>query len=286
MFSNTFSLDEFRKHLPKRQSDSHKGDNGRVLIIGGSREYYGAPILAGLSALGSGADLVYLLVPECNFEVTRGFYPDFIVRSYPGDALNENAIEPAFELLKKVDAVLIGPGIGKGADRLKVVEEIIADAACPIILDAEAIAIAKECGKNPDPRRCFMITPHGKELEPLLDVHLPEDNDGRKKIIDAFAKQYGITVLLKGSHDLIASPDEKVITNTTGNAGMTVGGTGDALAGCAASFAAQHMPLHYAAACAAFIIGTTGDELYKTKGSYFIASDVALELPYMLHRLF
>ena len=114
------------KMLPRRESSSHKGQNGRVLVVGGSIDYYGAPVLSGLGALYSGADLVYLYVPECNFECTRSLYPDFIVKKYPGEYLTERYAEQIINFGKeKCDSVLIGPGLTDNEKVMLAVQEIV-----------------------------------------------------------------------------------------------------------------------------------------------------------------
>lgn len=288
--SNIIKKSEIVKIFPRRDLASHKGDNGRVLIIGGSINYFGAPILAGLGALNSGADLVYLLIPECNFEVSRSFYPDFIVRKYPGNFLNSRALDNISELLDKVDAVLIGPGLSEEVEILRTIVLIIKKAKCPVILDAEAIpAIAQlglisgHTGDN-NALAPIIITPHRNEMNELLEGEtLPEDPEEEIKIVEDFAKKWGVTVLLKGHTDIIASPNCETRVNTTGNAGMTVGGSGDVLAGFVASLIAQHAKPYSACISAAFLMGSAGDNLYKSKGYNFIATDLAQELPYTIH---
>lgn len=277
---------EIAKIFPRRDSNSHKGDNGRVLIIGGSINYFGAPILAGLGALNSGADLVYLLVPECNFEVTRSFYPDFIVRKYPGNFLNSRIFDHIDELLNKTDSVLIGPGVSEEPDIINVVARIVKRAKCPIVLDAEAIpAIAQLglAGSKPELSE-IIITPHRGEMNELLEGEtLTENPEEQMELLEDFSKKWGVTILLKGHKDIIASPDKETRVNETGNAGMTVGGSGDVLAGFTASLITQHTQPYDACICSAFLMGLTGDNLYKSKGYNFIATDLALELPYTIH---
>lgn len=288
--SNIIKKSEVVKNFPRRDPASHKGDNGRVLIIGGSINYFGAPVLAGLGALNSGADLVYLLVPECNFEVSRSFYPDFIVRKYPGNFLNSRALDNISELLDKVDAVLIGPGLAEEAEILRTVTLIIKKAKCPVILDAQAIPAIAQLGliggraENNNALPPIIITPHRNEMNELLEGEtLPENMEEQVKAVEDFAKKWNVTVLLKGHTDIIASPNRETRANLTGNAGMTVGGSGDVLAGFVTSLIAQHARPYEACISAAFLMGSAGDNLYKSKGYNFIATDLAQELPYTIH---
>lgn len=284
--TSSLKKSEVAKLFPRRDAHSHKGQNGRVLIIGGSLDYFGAPILSALGALGSGADLVYILVPECNFEVSRSFYPDFIVRKYPGNFVNSRTIDPALELMQKADCVLIGPGISEDPESIRAIARIAQKAPCNVVLDAEAIpAIAQlELQTNPTGTHAsrYTITPHRGEMDEIIDGALPDDPNEEIKVIENFAKKWGITILLKSPHDIIASPFHETRVNESGNAGMTVGGSGDVLAGSVASLIAQHVPAYEACLCAAFLVGAAGDNLYRQKGYNFIATDIAQELPYTI----
>jgi len=306
---NIIKKSEIVKIFPQRNPNSHKGQNGRVLIIGGSLDYFGAPILAALGAYGGGADLVYLLVPECNFEVSRSFYPDFIVRKYPGNFVNSRALDAAQELLPKVDCVLIGPGVSENPESLRVITRIIQKAECQAVLDAEAIPAMAELGlpseagakagaENP-PR--FTITPNRAEMDEITEGSLPHDPEEEAKkdapfgrsnqaaslrlglLIEDFAKKWNVTILLKKPQDIIAAPGKLLRLNQTGNAGMTVGGSGDVLSGFVASLIAQHVAPYEACMCAAYLLGAAGDNLYRQKGFNYMATDLALELPYAIH---
>lgn len=274
------------KMLPKRDPLSHKGQNGRVLVIGGSLDYFGAPILAGLGALGGGADLVYLLAPECNFDVSRSFYPDFIVRKYSGNFINDSTVEAAEFLLQKVDSVLIGPGISENKESLSVIKKIIERTNCPVVLDAEAIPVIAQFGlpqTTSGNESRFTITPHPGEMDEITEGALPEDFEELIKVVEDFAHKWKITILLKGPRSVVASPSKPTRVNETGNAGMTVGGSGDVLAGFTTSLIAQKCPAYEACQCAAFLLGAAGDNLYQQKGYGLIATDLAQELPYTIH---
>lgn len=278
--------------LPRRAPESHKGENGRVLIIGGSIDYFGAPILAGLGALGAGADKVCLLVPECNFEISRSFYPDFIVRKYPGNYINSRTLD-YLDLLEKTDCVLIGPGVSEDPESLRIITRIIQKTQCDIVLDAEAIPAIASLGLSfaahgaipfsAATSRKITITPHRGELNEITHGDLPDDFDELVKITEETANRFGVTVLLKGRRDVIAAPGMPARINETGNAGMTVGGSGDVIAGCTASLIAQHISPFNASCAAAFTVGAAGDNLMKQKSYNFTATDIALELPYAIH---
>ncbi len=261
-----------------RDSESHKGDNGRVLIIGGSNHYYGAPILSALGALNSGADLVYLAVPECNYEVTRCYSPDFIVRKYPGDHLTEESLK--LILKDKYDSVLIGPGLGTHVDTKRAVRELLKRIKVPVVLDADALKAVGGARLKKE----TVLTPHAGEFKILTGKRLPKKIENRSALVLREARGTGSVILLKAPVDIIASPQGKLRYNSTGNAGMTVGGTGDVLAGVVAGFLAQGMDSFQAACCGAFINGAAGDELYKRKGFGFTASDLGAEIAYAIKR--
>lgn len=269
--------------LPRRRQDSHKGDNGRVLIVGGSIDYFGAPMLSALGALYSGADLVYLYVPECNFECTRSLYPDFIVKKYPGEFLTARYAENIIEFGKNCDSILIGPGLGDHEQTVDAVLEILNGLKIPTVLDAEAMMALKKIDKFPL-QQTVVITPHQNEFQNLVDREIAVDEADPKSVVllRSIAMDLHINVLLKGHTDYVASEEGVVETNHTGNAGMTVGGSGDVLAGVVATFLAQRLEGFDAARCAAYYAGMAGDLLKKQKGYLFSASDIAMTLPYAI----
>lgn len=271
-----------RDLLPKRDPNSHKGQNGRVVIVGGSIDYSGAPILSGLGALYGGADLVQLYVPECNFECTRGMYPDFIVKKYPGEFLTPRYAAEIVEFAKKkADSILIGPGLGEREQTVEAVVEIVNNLHIPMVLDAEAMMALKKIDKFPLQQQ-IVITPHQNEFKHLVDRDMVVDETDTKSIVllRSISMDLHINVLLKGHVDYVSSEEGNVETNRTGNAGMTVGGSGDVLAGVVASLLARRLEGFDAARCAAYYTGVAGDMLKKNKGWNFSASDIAMMLPY------
>lgn len=149
---------ELKKIFPKRDAMSHKGMNGKVMVVGGSPEYYGAPVLSALGALYGGADLIYLFVPECNFDVCRSLYPDLIVRSFPGDYLDMKAVTPVCDFAKNCDAVLIGPGLGERDSTMEALMKIVKELEIPTVLDAAAIQVFQKIKDVPKAANCFNST--------------------------------------------------------------------------------------------------------------------------------
>jgi ADP-dependent NAD(P)H-hydrate dehydratase / NAD(P)H-hydrate epimerase len=280
---NKIKKSTVKKLLPKRSEKSHKGQNGKVLIVGGSIDYYGAPILSALGAIHSGADLVYLYVPECNFDCSRSMYPDFIVRKYKGDFLTEDSVEEIVEFGKKCDSALIGPGLGERDETMKAVLKIVKDLHIPTVLDTTAMMVLKELDQFPMPQP-FVITPHQNEFKHLVNRDSFVDEEDTKSIVllRSLSMDLHINVLLKGYKDYVSSEEGVVEVNITGSPGMTVGGTGDVLAGVVASFLAQRLEPFDAARCAAYYTGRAGEKLRRKKGVCFSASDLAMMLPSVL----
>ncbi len=267
-----------------RRKDSHKGDNGRVLVVGGSDLYYGAPVLASLAAMNSGADLVYLVVPESNFDITRAYSLDLIVRKYPGEYLNSDALEDIEDLLGTCDSLLIGPGLGLREETRDTVLRVLEKTKVPVVIDADGINSIKEELQVLDGIDA-VLTPHAGEFRALTGKDLPDNIEDRKGAVKAFAEEVGSVILLKSEVDVVASPDGGVKINTAGNPGMTVGGTGDVLSGLVAGFLAQGMASFEAACCAAFVSGWSGDSLQGLKGDAFVASDVVGEVPFAIKEI-
>ena len=268
----------------RRRRDSHKGDNGRILVVGGSDLYYGAPILAALSALGSGADLSILAVPETNFDISRTYSLDLIVRKYAGQYLNTDSIENIIGLLDKCNVLLIGPGLGLRDETQKAVLNLLEKIKIPVVIDADGIKTLKgnlEVLEGVD----AVLTPHEGEFKILTSKDLSDDLEERKSSVIALAEELGVVVLLKSSVDIIASPSGKVKINVSGNPGMTVGGTGDVLSGLVAGFLAQGFGSFEAACCAAFVNGWSADSLQKLKGHAFTASDLVDDVPFAIKEI-
>ncbi|MFH1471405.1 MAG: NAD(P)H-hydrate dehydratase [Nanoarchaeota archaeon] len=277
--SDTFVDSRFlSKNLKKRSPDSRKGQNGSVLVVGGSRQYYGSPALVALAALRAGADLVYLLVPEHIAPTVASYSPDLIVWGYKGEYLNKGATDLFSELREKTDVMVIGNGLTKKSDVLKVAEKMIREYKKPCVIDADAIVAGGYGIKN------AVYTPHVKEFERLAGRALPQDFGAQKSLVNSIAENFDSTVLLKGKID-IASDGKIMLLNKTGNSGMTCGGTGDTLAGVCGALLAQKNSALNSAICAAHINGAAGDLAYKKFGNSLIASDIITELPNVLRTI-
>ncbi len=262
-----------KKIWKPRDPHSHKGQNGTILVVGGSKRYFGSPALVGFGALRAGADLAYLLVPEYISRVVASYSPDFIVWGYEGEYLSDKARALFEELKKRADVMVIGNGLTKNKNVLEAARNFAEEWKKPIIIDADLIGVEMNLkSKN------VFYTPHVVEFRRLTGKMPSENLDARAREVLGAAKKLRATVVLKGAVDFI-SDGKNVALNKTGNAGMTHGGTGDVMAGVLAAFAAQKYSDFNAACLAAYINGLAGDIAFKKLGYSFIASDVIANLP-------
>jgi len=286
--------------LPKKES--HKGENGRLLIVGGG-PYYGAPALSSFAAQRTGIDLVYVTTPK---KVARAitsyspllikpirlakeiakYSPTLIVKelSYEDHLVNEDA-HLIGTLKDKVDALLIGPGLGSKNETQTTVEQIIdffVKNKKPVVIDADAIQVI---GKNPSlvKNSQTVITPHTGEFKELTGVKLSNNLAERKNKVQEWAKKLGITILLKGSIDIISDGKETKL-NDIHNEAMTVGGTGDVLAGIVGALLSKGVEPFNAARVGIFINGAAGDIAFKKRSYGLIATDVIEEIPEVLKK--
>lgn len=258
----------------------HKGDFGRLLVVGGSSVFSGAPALASMAALRSGVDIVYTASPEKTAHTIAAMSPDLISVKLQGENLNPGNVAELEPYLALVNAVVLGPGIGLTSETCEFVKLFIdrVDATGKsLLLDADGLKVfAKIRHPLQGP---LVLTPHGGEYTILTGNSLPEDDlDGRIALIQKAAKELNAILLVKGKVDIICSPD-RVKLNFTGNTGMTVGGTGDVLAGIVGGLLAQKTDVFEAAVAGAFVNGACGDFVASENGSHLLASDLLYWIP-------
>lgn len=261
--------------LKSRDFNAHKGANGRLLIVGGSKEYSGAPALAGMSALSAGADLVTIICPESAATSIKSYSPDLIVKGLPGDYINPDMIDKIVENSQKADCVLIGCGASEEKTTREALNKLVRELISinkSLVMDADALKLVdKDLVKNYEN---LVITPHMGEFKAFFKEESSIILFDIKEKISAFqslSQQIKGTVLLKGKLDLIFN-GKKFRLNKTGSPGMTVGGTGDCLAGLVAALLSQgHSP--WDSAClGAFINGRAGELAEEEWGYNFTAS--------------
>ena len=270
--------------LPKRNPSSHKGNFGKLINICGSKKYTGAAALSTLSALRSGVGICTLAAPEC---VTNIIGSSIFESTYlplkedeNGQILYSNYTE-IFNNCKSASAVLIGCGLGISDDIKKLVENLILNLECTIILDADGInAILDRIDILRNTKSNIIITPHPGELARLLNINTKQVLQKRVELSADFSKEYGVTMVSKGSGTIVATPDGKLFVSTTGNAGLSRGGSGDVLAGMIASLSAQGLTPEKAACVGAFLHGKAADNVaVRMSMQGMLPSDVINELP-------
>lgn len=264
--------------IPVRPRDAHKGVGGRVLVVGGSSLYYGAPALAAVAAYRAGADLVYLVSPRRVAEAAASWDPHIIPRSLEGDHLGPGHVERALAEASRAHAVVLGPGLGLAEETRAVVRAILEELkGKPVVIDADGLKHIVGAGPLwPE----AILTPHRGEAAKLAGR---EGEPG--ELAKFIAREYNATVIVKGPVDYICGPSGRCRRNITGHPAMSTGGTGDVLSGVVAAFAARRAslglspdPLNVAAA-AAYVVGVAGEKAVERRGEGITALDVALEVP-------
>ena len=268
--------------LPERNSYAHKGDFGKVLLLCGSVGYTGAAYLAAMGALRSGAGLVYLGVPESIYGIEATKLNEAIVFPLPEEngMLCAKALPKITELLPKMDAVLIGCGMGLSQGTLEVLSAILESAECPVVVDADGInLLSKHKSLLRGRKGSTVLTPHDGEFARLMGKMPSED---RTSAAADAANEMGCVMLLKG-HETRVSDGTVCYRNRTGNPGMAVGGSGDLLAGIIVSLIGQGMSAITATAVAAWLHGAAGDRCAQKLGQYgMLPTDMLLALPRLM----
>ena len=282
MICNMMELnhDQVLSILPDRAVDAHKGDFGKILLLCGSKGYTGAAYLAAQASLRSGAGLVFLGVPESIYQIEAVKLNEAIVFSLPDEngKLSAAAIPEILQRLPKMDAVLIGPGLGQSDGTFQVVKTVLEQAACPIVLDADGINLIAAHKDIVRGRTApTILTPHAGEF-----ARLGGDPQQRAVAAEAMARVLGCILLLKGHHTVITDGETTYI-NPTGNPGMAVGGSGDVLAGIITALVGQGIAPLEAAACGAWLHGAAGDICAAEIGQYgMLPTDMLNALPRLL----
>ncbi|MEW6081881.1 MAG: NAD(P)H-hydrate dehydratase [Bacillota bacterium] len=271
--------------LPPRREDSHKGDFGHVLVLGGSLGFSGAAVLAAMGALRAGAGLVTVAVPSCIQHPVASSVKEAMTRGLPcGDdgRFRAEAAREVLEMAARAQVVAIGPGLGQGEGPRAVVREVLERCPVPVVLDADGLNNA--VGLRPGGSRLVM-TPHPGEMARLTRSTVQEVQRDRLFAATSLSEDTGSAVLLKGPPTVVAYGGLAYL-NPTGNPGMASGGSGDVLTGIIAALMAQGLEPGEAAFLGAFLHGMAGDEALHEKGQRgMIAGDLLDHLPRVLGRL-
>lgn len=266
--------------LPDRNPLSHKGDFGKILLLCGSRGYTGAAALSALGALRCGAGLVYLGVPESIYAIEAVKLNEPIVFPLPetDGMLSEKALDVLLPMLPNMDAVLLGPGLGRSESVTAVVKGVLQSFTGPVVLDADGInAMATHIDILRGRTGTTIVTPHDGEFRRIGTL-----SDNRVASAQALARDINAIVLLKG-HSSVITDGKSTYVNPTGNPGMAVGGCGDVLAGMITALLGQGIAPLEATACGAFLHGAAGDICAKEIGQYgMLPTDMLAVLPRLL----
>ena len=267
--------------LPDRNPWGHKGNFGRLLLLCGSKGYTGAAFFAAMGALRSGAGLVFLGVPESIYAIEAVKLNEPVIFPLPdaGGRLSAAAVPEILPRLPRMDAVLVGPGLGQSEGTLAVVRAVLEKAECPVVVDADGINVLSAHRDLLRGRKSpTILTPHDGEFARLGGV-IGED---RMAAAADLADDLGCIVLLKGHETCITDGTDGYI-NTTGNPGMAVGGSGDVLAGVITALLGAGLPPLEAAACGAWLHGAAGDRCASELGQYgMLPTDMLSALPRLM----
>lgn len=273
--------EKFMDILPDRDPQAHKGDFGRILLLCGSRGYTGAAALAALGALRCGAGLVYLGVPESIYTIvaTKLLEPVVFPLSDKNGMFAADSTDLLSEKLKRMDAVLIGPGVGLSEGSERVLTHVLTSFNGPIVIDADGINLLKAHKDILRGRTApVILTPHEGEFARFTGCPITD----RVRDAAELAGDLGVIVLLKGRNSVITDGSVCYI-NPTGNPGMAVGGSGDVLAGMITALLGQGISPLEAAACGAWLHGAAGDICAQELGQYgMLPSDMIHVLPRLL----
>jgi ADP-dependent NAD(P)H-hydrate dehydratase len=264
-----------RQLMPPRSSSSRKGDNGTVLVAGGSRFYHGAPVLATMAALRSGADLVYTAVPRSIITEVRSFSPAIIALPLPDDKLTIGSANRLVAMLpKNTDSACVGMGMSLDPEGLATLVRKLRQAGTKVVLDASALIpqIVEQISDTG-----IIVTPHIGEYKRLFGFEPGSTTEEMISNVHSVAKEHGMTIVLKGSVNII-SDGEQIAAIKRSTPAMTVGGTGDVLSGLVAGLLTKMEPFD-AAVVAIYVNGNAGALAFKQAGLHIIATDLIDKLP-------
>jgi hydroxyethylthiazole kinase-like uncharacterized protein yjeF len=291
---NKSSVIEVTKNILKniykeRPKDSKKYDFGLLVVIGGSDFYSGSPALSALAAFRAGVDMVKILAPKRAADIIASFSPNLAAYPLGGKWLDEPDLadlvamtESAKAMGRGNTAVVIGGGLGRSQETQETTIKYLSEVSLPVVADADAIyALAQKPevfkGKN------FLFTPHSHEFFILTGKEVFSKTDEEKiKIVQGEAQRLQTTILLKGKIDII-SDGKEVAVNRTGSPFMTVGGTGDTLAGICGALMARRIDAFTAAQAAAYINGKAGEIASQRLKEGMLATDLIKAIPEVLH---
>lgn len=284
----SLNLKEIKSKFKPRNPLSNKGNFGKVLEICGSKRMPGAAVLCAKGVLRSGAGLLQIAFPEAAYGAIAPNVTEALMlplESNDKGFLEKSATHTLMKAVDWADVIVMGCGLGVTDDTVRIACDVIRKSEVPIVLDADGINIVSQnISILRTARAPIIITPHPGEMSRLTGIGVDEIQKNRLQTVRKFAFEKNVTVVLKGSNTVVGTPDERcVYVNTTGNAGMACGGSGDLLAGLIAGFLAQKMSCKDAAVCGVFVHGMAGDLASQEKSVMSsLPSDTAEMIPSVL----
>jgi len=268
----------------QRPRETHKGDYGRILVIGGSEQYHGAPTLAAMAAMRTGIDLAYVAVPETIAHDVAAVSPALIVVKLEGSNLSVKNMDQLKPWLSRCTAVVLGPGLGllpETAEAVKGIVEVVEGRGLPLLLDADGL---KAFSSFKRPLKCpLVLTPHAGEYEILTGEKLPGTLTEKVRHVEGTARALRAVLLVKGAVDIVSDGSRTKLNRFAHNPGMTVGGTGDVLSGIVGALLSQGFDAFRAAAAGTFINGAAGDFAYRERGYHLLPDDLFDWIPKVMN---
>ena len=281
--------------LLHRKPEAHKGDFGHILILAGSARFSGAAVLCAEAAMRSGAGLVTVGIPKSlNNAVIKIKPKEVMTLPLPETkdvSLSSAGYKNIKEFTKKIDVLVVGPGLAQDKSTQSLVRKVISKINKPAVIDADALnalvghlrillSTIPACPAGRDYRLSTILTPHPTEMARLLGVSTIEVQNNRKEIAKKFACDYKVTLVLKGHNTIVADSEGNLYINKTGNPGMATAGSGDVLTGIICAFLGQGLTAFEAAKYAVYVHGLAGDLAAKEKTQVsLIASDILAKIP-------
>ena len=266
-------------------AESNKGNYGHVLVVGGSVGKAGSVAMAGMSSLRAGAGLATVATAKSALSTVAGFHPELMTEPLAETSdgtIAANARERLDALAKGKSVLAIGPGISRSPETSELVRAVVSECEVPVVLDADGLnAFEKRADELSGKGRVLVITPHPGEMARLVGCSTADVQKDRLGVARRFAREHEVIVVLKGHRTLVVQPDGEAWINTTGNPGMSTGGTGDILTGMVAAMIAQNPKDVLLAVCAAVHLhGLAGDVMREIVGEHsLVATDLLQGLP-------
>ena len=287
---NLITACDFAAMIAPRAAESNKGNYGHVLVVGGSVGKAGSVAMAGMAALRAGAGLATVATAKSGLSTVAGFYPELMTEPLAETregTISAHAGTRLDALMKGKSVVAIGPGISRFPETAELVRTLVGKCEVPVVLDADGLNAFEGCTDELNGQgRVLVITPHPGEMARLCECSIAEVQKDRLGVARRFARDHDLIVVLKGHRTLVVQPDGEAWVNTTGNPGMSTGGTGDILTGMVAGLIAQNPNSALLAVCAAVHLhGLAGDVMRETLGEHsLVATDLLKGLPEAFRR--